>query len=484
MLVCLGLWWFLTNGPAEERIIPPSKGLSSPAETFASFHSLWFDRALTRNLLTTCAAWRRLWISSCYRSAPGCALRLFSAGTSTLPACNLVRPQHPRGSAHSIDLFAIWDRRAAKDYVYLYRVCRIHRLGHDAAIEEVGSEYIDTAFTLGAGTWQTISKVLLPLALPSVFNSLRLIFGLAFGYIMLAELVKAGNETGGLGDLINISQRRGPREHVLLILLIIPVVALLIDRLFFLVQAELFPYRYGGMGILHRLIRAALHLWEDLRLAVWKAFQAPRPRAYPLPPPIPKPHECQRTRSINAVTTPPSQQIGIGRVLVGIRQPEEVREPHVVEFHGVSKTYNRGRPNEFTAIRNVNFVVQDLIDKGEFVCLLGPSGCGKSTILHLIAGLRPQHPPTSGKVLVMGQPVAGPAPIAAWSFRTTPVLTTARCSTMSRLDWSARACRATSVTSMPVAGSLGSVSTSPKTRTNTPTNSPAECANGSPSRVL
>ena len=34
VLVCLALWWFLTNGPAEERIIPPSKGLSSPAETF------------------------------------------------------------------------------------------------------------------------------------------------------------------------------------------------------------------------------------------------------------------------------------------------------------------------------------------------------------------------------------------------------------------------------------------------------------------
>ena len=83
-----------------------------------------------------------------------------------------------------------------------------------------------------------------------MFNSLRLIFGLAFGYIMLAEVVKFGGETGGLGDLINISQRRGPREHVLLILLIIPVVALFIDRLFFTVQAELFPYRYGGMGIL------------------------------------------------------------------------------------------------------------------------------------------------------------------------------------------------------------------------------------------
>ena len=66
--------------------------------------------------------------------------------------------------------------------------------------------------------------------------------------------------------------------------------------------------------------------------------------------------------------------------------------PHVVEFRHVTKTYNAGQSNEFTAIRDVNFVVADLPNKGEFVCILGPSGCGKSTILRLIAGLEPQHP--------------------------------------------------------------------------------------------
>ncbi len=104
----------------------------------------------------------------------------------------------------------------------------------------------------------------------------------------------------------------------------------------------------------------------------------------------------------------PGQEIGIGRLLKGVRQPGEVREPHVVEFRDVTKTYNPGRSNEFTAIQHVNFVVQDLVDKGEFVCILGPSGSGKSTILRLIAGLAPQHPPTSGEVLVMGRQVTGP----------------------------------------------------------------------------
>src|SRR3954452_9740808 len=104
-----------------------------------------------------------------------------------------------------------------------------------------------------------------------------------------------------------------------------------------------------------------------------------------------------------------SQDVGMGRVLERVRQPGEEARPHVVEFRQVTKTYNAGLANEFTAIRDVNFVVADLPNKGEFVCILGPSGCGKSTILRLIAGLEPQHPASSGDVLVFGKPVTGPA---------------------------------------------------------------------------
>jgi NitT/TauT family transport system ATP-binding protein len=82
----------------------------------------------------------------------------------------------------------------------------------------------------------------------------------------------------------------------------------------------------------------------------------------------------------------------------------QAHPPHVVQFHQVTKTYESG----YTAIRNVNFVVEDRFEHGEFVTILGPSGCGKSTVLRLIAGLRPQHPATEGEVLVLGAPVDGP----------------------------------------------------------------------------
>ncbi len=53
------------------------------------------------------------------------------------------------------------------------------------------------------------------------------------------------------------------------------------------------------------------------------------------------------------------------------------------------------------AVDGVDFDVQ----AGEFVSLVGPSGCGKTSILNAVAGLLPQF---TGRVFVLGRPVAGP----------------------------------------------------------------------------
>jgi ABC-type anion transport system duplicated permease subunit len=117
---------------------------------------------------------------------------------------------------------------------------------------------------------QIILKVLVPLAMPRVFNSLRLLFGLAFGYIMLAELVTQGGEAGGLGNIILVAQRRGHQETIVLVLIIIPAVALVIDRLVFFTQKSLFPYQYGGDGLLHDAWRGLMHGAESLKHLIFK----------------------------------------------------------------------------------------------------------------------------------------------------------------------------------------------------------------------
>jgi NitT/TauT family transport system ATP-binding protein len=74
-----------------------------------------------------------------------------------------------------------------------------------------------------------------------------------------------------------------------------------------------------------------------------------------------------------------------------------------VVLKGVSKQFHRKGSGTFAALSDVNL---DL-GEGEIYALVGPSGCGKSTILNLVAGF---DPPTTGEVLVNGQPVTKPGP--------------------------------------------------------------------------
>lgn len=71
-------------------------------------------------------------------------------------------------------------------------------------------------------------------------------------------------------------------------------------------------------------------------------------------------------------------------------------------FDGVTVEFEiNGKP--FTAVDNVDLTIGD----NEFVTVVGPSGCGKSTMMNMAAGLLQ---PTSGQVLVDGEPVKGPGP--------------------------------------------------------------------------
>jgi NitT/TauT family transport system ATP-binding protein len=89
-------------------------------------------------------------------------------------------------------------------------------------------------------------------------------------------------------------------------------------------------------------------------------------------------------------------------------QGAAVTRPAAVDFRGVTKIYGQGTPREYVAIRDISFTIPDVAEHGEISSFLGPSGCGKSTVLRLVAGLAPQHPPTSGTVTVLGREVVGP----------------------------------------------------------------------------
>ena len=80
----------------------------------------------------------------------------------------------------------------------------------------------------------------MPVALPSIYDAMRMTLGVGWTYIILAEIVDAER---GLGYLIMISQRRGPREHIYLVLVVIVLLAFLSDKGLALLGRKLFPHR-------------------------------------------------------------------------------------------------------------------------------------------------------------------------------------------------------------------------------------------------
>ncbi|MFK7765913.1 MAG: ABC transporter permease [Mariniblastus sp.] len=265
-----GIWWFVTRGAeAELRIVSP-QALPSPSETFETFSELWFDRQLTRNTMTTL-----------YRVTCGFALAsVIGVPIGVLAGCFppikafltpliLFGRNIPIAALVPLTFFFFGIGDPQKVMFIFMAVVAFIVSDTATSVMNVGQRYLDTAYTLGASRWQLIVKVLVPLALPTVFDSLRLLFGLAFGYIMLAETIKLGNESGGLGNLILTSQRIGPRAHIYLIILIIPLVAFVIDRFLFSLQRGLFPHKYGGTGWLLGIVRWFAHRVDDVKSLVF-----------------------------------------------------------------------------------------------------------------------------------------------------------------------------------------------------------------------
>lgn len=250
----MGTWWFLTRGEiSEERIISRVK-LPSPGETFAEAESLFMERKVDINTLVSL---KRVVMGFTMAIIVGVPLGVFAGCfprvAAFLAPVTVFGRNVPMAALIPLTLLLFGGSEGQKIMFIFLAAFAFIITDSTQAIRDVSSRYIDTAFTLGATRGQTIRKILVPLAMPNIFNSLRLLFGLAFGYIMLVEVVQDDAKVGGIGAIINTSQRRGPSEHIYLILMIIPLVALAIDRLLYWVQRELFPYQYEAFGIFARI---------------------------------------------------------------------------------------------------------------------------------------------------------------------------------------------------------------------------------------
>ena len=239
--VIVAVWWFATSGAgSEDRIVSPVI-LPSPAEVVRSFPSLLYERALLASIAATL---KRVLSGFLLAAAIGVPLGIAAGSWRVLEAAGAPIALFGRNLpvAALIPLTILWfGIDEAQKVMFIFIAC-VPFVYSDAVAAVVGvpDRYVETAQTLGASSAQVVMKVLVPLALPDIYNSLRHLFGLAFGYIMLAELINAQH---GLGYLLMSSQRRGMSEHIILILIIIGLLAYGIDRVLFWFQRGLFPFR-------------------------------------------------------------------------------------------------------------------------------------------------------------------------------------------------------------------------------------------------
>jgi ABC-type nitrate/sulfonate/bicarbonate transport system permease component len=99
------------------------------------------------------------------------------------------------------------------------------------AILSVNEDYLRVALDIGANRWQMIGRVLLPGALPQIWDAIAVCNGIMWTYIVLAEFINSNEQQLGLGYLLYIGSRTQESGKVFATLILIALVSSLTDWL-------------------------------------------------------------------------------------------------------------------------------------------------------------------------------------------------------------------------------------------------------------
>jgi NitT/TauT family transport system permease protein len=107
------------------------------------------------------------------------------------------------------------------------------------AIKFIPDELLNVCYTLGATRRDVLFNAILPAALPSILDTLRVNIAGAWNFLIFAELIAAQN---GLGFRIILSQRYVQTDKVLFCILVIGLIGLLTDYVFKQLTIVLTPW--------------------------------------------------------------------------------------------------------------------------------------------------------------------------------------------------------------------------------------------------
>jgi NitT/TauT family transport system permease protein len=106
-------------------------------------------------------------------------------------------------------------------------------------VKRVPPDFIGLGRTLGLSELKLQMKIVIPSALPGIWDTLRITFGWAWTWLVVAELVAADS---GLGYRITVSQRYFQTDVTIGYILVLGVLGLLCDQMMKALERVLFPY--------------------------------------------------------------------------------------------------------------------------------------------------------------------------------------------------------------------------------------------------
>jgi NitT/TauT family transport system permease protein len=104
-------------------------------------------------------------------------------------------------------------------------------------------DLVEAAYTLGSSDASLVRRVLIPGAAPEIAETLRMVLGWAWTYVIVAELIGASS---GIGHMITDSQALLATDQIIFGIIVIGLIGLASDMLFKLVNRRLFPWAQLG----------------------------------------------------------------------------------------------------------------------------------------------------------------------------------------------------------------------------------------------
>jgi NitT/TauT family transport system permease protein len=239
--VLLLAWWLVTRGEVGERMVQPLI-LPSPIEVLKAFVPLHFEQGL---VLSALSSWVRVTAGFLLAMIVAVPLGIYMATFSSVAA--FFRPLALAGAYVPIVVFiplsmAWFGTEEAQKIGFLFIGCFVALLPLVIKdISDVPNAFLDVAVTKGATQWQLVRHVLFPVAKANIWDHLRGVYGVGWGWIIMAEVFLRPKY--GLGALIETSGRRSHTDAIFAVIIVIVLIAIACDQVWRIGGELLFPYR-------------------------------------------------------------------------------------------------------------------------------------------------------------------------------------------------------------------------------------------------